>query len=281
MARGRSRSLITLLFAAVFGIAAAGLSIYALQLARPTEAAVVETVSVLVPRETIPQRTLLRAEMLTQITVPVDVRHPQAVTSLGQAVGKVSKQNLVAGEQLLASKLSSQKEESGLALVIPADQRAVSVEVSEITGSGGLILPGDRVDVLAVCTTRIEANTSGRDGEDETVSENAGADSDVPQHAGGDLSRVATPLQNVVVLAVAQTINGSAPQNEDEDGDAGGRPGRRSNVGSARKAVRSTARPTACRRPHDLGPRPSGTLLRHRRRGSDPMIDRIALASKE
>ena len=219
MARGRSRSLITLLFAAVFGIAAAGLSIYALQLARPTEAAVVETVSVLVPRETIPQRTLLRAEMLTQITVPVDVRHPQAVTSLGQAVGKVSKQNLVAGEQLLASKLSSQKEESGLALVIPADQRAVSVEVSEITGSGGLILPGDRVDVLAVCTTRIEANTSGRDGEDETVSENAGADSDVPQHAGGDLSRVATPLQNVVVLAVAQTINGSAPQNEDEDGD--------------------------------------------------------------
>src|SRR5690606_8673659 len=67
-----------------------------------------------------------------------------------------------------------------LSYTIPAGKRAFSIETSSLASAGGLVLPGDYIDILAVYEVGA--------GDDESI------------------AVVQTILQNVEVLAVAQTI---------------------------------------------------------------------------
>ncbi|MDE3077742.1 MAG: Flp pilus assembly protein CpaB, partial [Chloroflexota bacterium] len=90
------------------------------------------------------------------------------------------------------------REESGLAFVVPPGKRAVAVSVNEVVGSGGMIVPGDDVDVVAVIDTRNSQN-----GPRPSSDANAGK----PQV----MAVAQYILQNVEVMAVAQKIEGEAP----------------------------------------------------------------------
>ncbi len=140
--------------------------------------------------------------------MPAEARHPDAVESINVVAGRVTKVPLIAGEQVLASKLALEREDAGLALIIPAGNRAISVEVSEVSGTGGLILPGDRVDVIGVRTTRI----------DSTEEEPVGTSSDVITDTNV-IVRAVTPLQNVTVMAVAQALRSETRSADDEESD--------------------------------------------------------------
>jgi pilus assembly protein CpaB len=190
----------TLLFAVLFGLVAAGLAVYAVSLARPTEAAPIRMAAVVVPKQAIPARTTIRAEMVEVRQIPADSRHIDAMENVGDVLGKVSRQALVPGEQLLNARLINERTESGLAFVIPAGRRAVSIEVSETIGAGGLILPGDRVDVLGVCKARVEASapTGGSSANGNTSS----------ARSSGEVGKGVIVLQNIPVVAVAQHIEG-------------------------------------------------------------------------
>jgi pilus assembly protein CpaB len=59
---------------------------------------------------------------------------------------------VVKGEPILAAKLASKEAGAGLPPVIPEGMRAVSVRVNEVIGVAGYVLPGTRVDVLAVAS---------------------------------------------------------------------------------------------------------------------------------
>ena len=142
----------------------------------------VEMASVVVAATDVQPRTLLKKEMLKIQMVAVDARHPRAFTAVDKLEGKVTRLAITAGEQVLDTKVFAEREESGLAFVIPPNKRAVSVGISEVIGSGGLIVPGDRVDVVAVFDS---------------------------QKMGKDLAAVV--LQDVEVLAVAQMILGEEP----------------------------------------------------------------------
>jgi pilus assembly protein CpaB len=61
-------------------------------------------------------------------------------------MGHTTKVFLGQGEPILASKLSSIG--GGLSVRIPESMRASSVNVNEVSGVSGFILPGDRVDVI-------------------------------------------------------------------------------------------------------------------------------------
>jgi len=141
----------------------------------------IETAPVVVAVKDIPQRTLITPDMVEVKQIPVQAKHPQAMSDTKDVVGKVTKLPVSAGEQVISAKFAAQRAESGLSYVIPPNKRAVSIEVSEIIGSGGLILPGDMVDVIAV----FDAQKKGKD--------------------------MATYiLQDVEVLAVGQVIEGEA-----------------------------------------------------------------------
>jgi pilus assembly protein CpaB len=56
-------------------------------------------------------------------------------------------------EPILPIKLASKEAGSGLPIMIPDGGRAVSVRVNEVIGVAGYVLPGTRVDVVAVTST--------------------------------------------------------------------------------------------------------------------------------
>jgi pilus assembly protein CpaB len=66
-----------------------------------------------------------------------------------QVVGKAATDEIVAGEQILPSKLlSSTAKSDRLSYKIPISKRAVSIAVDSVSGVSGYIQPGDRVDIL-------------------------------------------------------------------------------------------------------------------------------------
>jgi pilus assembly protein CpaB len=134
-------------------------------------------VPVVVAGADIPVRTQVTPEMLQVKQVAADARHPKAFTTLEQLNGKVTNLPIAAGEQVLETKFFARKEDSGLAFRIQPGKRAVSVTVNEVISTGGLIVPGDFVDVVSIYT----------DGQ-------------------GDGAAIV--LQNIEVLAVAQSIQG-------------------------------------------------------------------------
>lgn len=67
----------------------------------------------------------------------------------GDAVGRGVIFTVRRNEPLLASKLADREAGGGLSITIPEGKRAISVEVDEVIGVAGFVLPGTRVDVLA------------------------------------------------------------------------------------------------------------------------------------
>jgi pilus assembly protein CpaB len=72
-----------------------------------------------------------------------------AFTSIDEATrARVALRPIVSGEPILESKVSGANGRATLSANLPAGQLAFSIPISEITGAGGFIRPGDVVDVL-------------------------------------------------------------------------------------------------------------------------------------
>lgn len=153
-----------------------------------------ETESVVAVRQAIPAGTEITSAMLELRDVHPSAVLPGAMTSLGDIVGRVSRYPLVEGEQILPSRLvgTDASTGDGLAFSVPPGMRGLSVPVTEVSGAGGLIVPGDRVDVLV---STEYGNLFG-------PFELRIAEEDQDDAKGHPT--VITVLQDVLVLAVAQ-----------------------------------------------------------------------------
>jgi pilus assembly protein CpaB len=168
--------------AMVLGLAAALLSWQYVQ--RQGQAArQAQLVPVIVAAADIPVRTQVQPPMLAVKQVPADARHPKAFTSLEQVNGKVTNLPISTGEQVLSTKFFERKEDSGLAFRVPPGKRALSVNVQEVVTVSGLVLPGDFVDVIVLFP-------------------GTGAEQDM----------ASVVLQDVEVLAIAQSLHGPATE---------------------------------------------------------------------
>jgi pilus assembly protein CpaB len=94
----------------------------------------------------------ISGDMLKVTSLPENALIENALTSLVDTEGTVARVTLQKGEQLTNEKLGLTGDGSGssLADTIPIGERAVSVEVTEQKIFGGLVAPGDHVDVMAV-----------------------------------------------------------------------------------------------------------------------------------
>jgi len=179
-----------LLFALVFGLVAAVVTAqYIQRLQQQVQVAQesalhptpIPMANVLVAAEDLPAQTALNPSLVRVIQVPLDIKHPLAVTSPDQINGKTLEYPVVAGEQILTDKLTTAKPEVGFTTKIPPGMRAVSISVNEVVGTADLINPGDHVDVLVTLAK---------------------------QDVGKDMTT--TVLQDIQVLAVAQTYIGES-----------------------------------------------------------------------
>ncbi len=87
--------------------------------------------------------------MLDTIERPVDFIEPNAMNDPELAVGKVAVAPMKKGEQLLLTKLLTPGPDTGIALQVSPNKRAVTIPVDEVRGVAKLIRPGDRIDITA------------------------------------------------------------------------------------------------------------------------------------
>ena len=154
-----------------------------------TESAGLTGVTV-VARVDIPARTQITAEMLMVKDLPVAARTATALENIEDAVGKLTRYPIGIDEQVTPSKLASlsgTETTDSLSFVVPKGMRAISIQADQVLSAGGLVLPGDYVDIIGVLM--------GIKPDGSTV----------------DNYVVKTILQNVQVLAVAQKIADTEP----------------------------------------------------------------------
>ncbi|MEE8347206.1 MAG: Flp pilus assembly protein CpaB [Dehalococcoidia bacterium] len=150
--------------------------------------------------------TRITEEMVTRKDIAVDAVLAGAYGETTDVVGQVSRVPLVAGEQVIPTKVTAtgaaiaNVEDPPLAYIIPEGMRAVSVKVSSATGASGLIRPGDFVDVIL--TIKLEGRDEGADGSAGSRSQDQIAQ---------------TVLQNVQVLSIGQDVT-RVEVRESEDG---------------------------------------------------------------
>lgn len=145
-----------------------------------------------VARDLIPAGTALTTPMVEVIEVRKGTSPEGSFEALEDVVGRVVRTPMVRREAVLASKLVSTDAGSleGLAFSVPRGKRAISVGFSEVLGAGGLVVPGDRVDIL------ISTNIAVMFGPGEVP----------PPDDDPDHPIVFTLMQDVLVLAIGRTF---------------------------------------------------------------------------
>jgi len=90
--------------------------------------------------------------MLRVARYPKDAVPAGAYASLDSVVGQTTKVFMGAREPVTEIKLSSRG--GGLSMLVRPTMRAASLEVNQVSGVSGFVLPGDRVDVLVTVDPR-------------------------------------------------------------------------------------------------------------------------------
>ena len=202
---GRNRAMIAA--AVLFAAIAAVLLFVALQNrdgGGGTSAAV--TTEVVVAAQNIETNTKLTVDMLELAPISSDQVLSGAYSDVELATGLPLRFPLQKGEQVTRSKVGVEaiEDEKDLALVLDPGMRGFSVLASEVTGVGGLLLPGNFVDIIVVFPDG-PAGLS-RIGEFQTVQNLE------------DIKAV-TLLQNVEILGVAQEAQEPVPVAPPEEGE--------------------------------------------------------------
>lgn len=111
--------------------------------ANPTPTPVVN-VKVVEAGADIPLGTVVTQDMLTTATLPVGVVAPDAYRDTSQVVGQTARRAILTGAQVKASDFALTQS----SFVVPPGKRAMAISVTELTGVGKMIYPGDTVDVV-------------------------------------------------------------------------------------------------------------------------------------
>jgi len=167
----------------------------------------VEYDNVVVAAVDIPAFTPVTGDMVTFRQIPQGFAHPLAARTVEEVVGYVTESDIIAGEQLLPAKLKQFGEtDSGLAYVVPAGMRAVTVAVDEVSGVAGFLQRGDYVDVISYTTTTYLPAPP------ELAQEGTAQAS----QSGSTVSTTLVAAQNVRVAAVGMSLSGAAAAADDQ-----------------------------------------------------------------
>jgi pilus assembly protein CpaB len=141
--------------------------------------------AVVVAKADIAARTKITNDMIEVKLVPEDSVSQASYADPALVAGQVTRFPITANQQILSSQVIATSGPAAtsraLSYTIPSGKRAFAVQASPVTTAGGLILPGDYIDVLVVYDV-----TDGKDTKDAYL--------------------VQTVLQNIEVLAVSQTV---------------------------------------------------------------------------
>lgn len=160
-----SRPRIMIFVALVFAMLATVSGYYYLHRVKETLTKV-EMNSVVLARSDVPAKTLITRSMVEQLEVPAKYIHSRAARRLDDVVGAITREPLVAGEQVLLDRVVKDGDTTaGLSYLVPSGKRAVTVAVDEVAAVGWHLQPGDHVDIIGTVEVPVESKT--RPGEKE------------------------------------------------------------------------------------------------------------------
>lgn len=189
--------------------------------AAPTQQ--IRDVKVVTAKTSVPERTLIKEEMLTLTTMPSNKVPNGAVMRTTDLVGRPTRVPLNAGEVVTTQKVFASILDMGLSGRIPPECRAITVGISDVTGVAGFAQPGDYVDVMLV-SSQVENN--------KVVSEMI--------------------LQNVLLLAINKQVeNNSNPPAQNNAKDNKDNKGQNQTVGNQPKVTGNPAMATMALVPED------------------------------
>ncbi len=120
---------------------------------------------VVVAAQAVQAGTILSAEDIEVRDLPADAIPEGAVTSLDEALGKLTTQDLVPGEVLLVARLvDPSKQGASVAFTIEEGKVVLAIPPSDLMSSIGLLKAGDRVDLLFT----MSVNPGGQGEQDTT-----------------------------------------------------------------------------------------------------------------
>jgi len=124
------------------------------------EEAMAKTATVVVAARSLPQGATLTEGDVELRQAPVEAVAEGALADVREALGRVTLYPLARGEQVLRGKLLPQGAAPGdAAAALPPGKVGMAVKVAPETAAGGLLRPGDRVDVVAA----LPAGTGGQE----------------------------------------------------------------------------------------------------------------------
>lgn len=142
---------------------------------------------IVVAKADIPARTKITAGMVEVRLVSADARSALGYDDPEAVIGEVTRFPIAQNEQVLSNKIvplsggTSVAAARSLSYIIPPGKRGFAIKVSEVAGAGGLVLPGDYIDVVVIYDVEFGDKKA-------------------------DAYLVQTVLQNIEVLAVSQVI---------------------------------------------------------------------------
>lgn len=142
----------------------------------------VKDVNIVTAKISIPERTLIKEDMLSLKTMPSNKVPIGAFMSTTDLVGRPTRVAITPGEVITTQKVFASILDMGLSGRIPPECRAITVGISDVTGVAGFAQPGDYVDVLLI-SSQVENN--------KVVSEMI--------------------LQNVLLLAINKQVENQTP----------------------------------------------------------------------
>jgi len=156
------------------------------------------TTKILVAARTLMPGTLLTMSDLAWRDWPESALDPAYIRAMSAKsedfIGQIVRTEIVPGEPFTTQRLVAPGSRSALAIVMAPGSRAASISLNPTSGVSGLIIPGDRVDVVLTYVLPRPADASG-DGFERRVAE--------------------TILTNLRVLAVDQRLSG--PQGDTKE----------------------------------------------------------------
>jgi Flp pilus assembly protein CpaB len=184
----------------------------------------IPTVAVLIANQDIAVNATITDGMVEVKQVPTSDKNARALSTAEEAIGKVTTVAIAQGEQVLNSRLTDgtgDAQGETFAYNVPAGKRAFSVIFDEVIGAGGLVQPGDHVDVIAYFKVKVTVPVSSLvaqspsvdSSSDESSKEDNGDNSNNEQNGTKDVEEFVTSyvVQNVEVLAVAQALSPDDP----------------------------------------------------------------------
>ncbi len=147
------RTLATLAVAIVLGLVAVIILNNTFGGARKAQPAAGGLSPVVVAAQPIARGMTLQSPMLKVVGFPAASVPAGAFTSVdqisgGKGVQRLALRGLTPGEPVLLTEVSGPGGRLNLSSVIDPGMQAVAIRASDVTGVGGFVLPGDRVDVL-------------------------------------------------------------------------------------------------------------------------------------